>query len=301
MKVAISVISLFFTLNIYSSESAVNKEVPVKPTQSAIKTYTAEYITQSEFEKILKEAEDKLKMEKDKNKKLRDYVFEMLPIKTKMSQEEKMRTSFSMNEFADKYPLLAIKIYDKEISLDPTNPNAYAERASVYYSLCMKESEKNYYNENFDKTYCKKYIEDADNALKYIKSNKELDMYGIPFRMRLYSSKGDIYRFIYKDFSKAIENYDKAIKSDVFQPSQEYINRARAYCDMNDYEKAKKDLKTYFKRDFTSEPTRMYETYDVCRRIYKKTGEVVTGCAEGKLLDSQEEFDKFLKSVGLLR
>ncbi len=282
-----------------STQSVLSVEqVKVRP---VVDVKNKEYIDAKEFDDILREAENKLKMDKSQNKKLRDYVFEILPIKNKMSGEEKMKLALDMNEFIEKYPLLAIKIYDKEIELNPSNPNAYYERASVYYSLCMKEFEKNSNNKNFDKTYCEKYIVDADNALKYIKSDKELDIYGVPFRMKIYSSKGDIYRFIYKDLQKAIDNYNKAIKSDVFQPSQEYLNRARAYCDINNYEKAKKDLETYLKRDFTSEATRMSETYDLCRRIYRKTGEVIAGCAEKKLLENSDEFDKFLKSAGLLK
>ncbi|MCX7647724.1 MAG: hypothetical protein N2Z60_03830 [Elusimicrobiales bacterium] len=282
MKIIIIVIGLFFSSNVFSDDNAVNKEVSVKPGQSAVKTDKNEYITQSEFEKILKEAEEKLKMEKDKNKRLRDYVFELINIKREMYPNERVKAGLALEEMKEKYPDMAIKIFSKEIELNKNNPNAYYERAGIYTKICYKTKEK-------DK--CQKAVNDYKEALKYIRSDKELDIWGVPFRMLIYDRLGFIYEdTAIKDLNLALLYYTKAIESDTFKPSAEYFERARVYKTLKEYDKAIEDLKLYKKCTTNTDLDKENKIYGLCHDLYQESGrEFIRECP------TREEIEKKLK------
>ncbi|HOJ86570.1 MAG: hypothetical protein AB1602_08370 [Elusimicrobiota bacterium] len=281
MKIIIIVIGLFFSSNVFSDDNAVSKEVSINPTQSAVKTDTNEYITQSEFEKILKEAEDKLKMEKDKNKRLRDYVFELINIKREMYPHERVKAGLALEEMKEKYPDMAIKIFSKEIEMNGGNKDAYFERGELYTRMC--------YSRN-DKSICEKAVSDLKEAIKNSKSDKDLDIWGIPFRMQVYDRLGYIYETtVIKDLKLALSYYTKAIKSDTFQPSAEYFERARVYRIIKEYDKAIEDLKQYKKCTTNSNSDKERKVYGLCYDLYRQSGrEFIKECP------TKEEIEKKL-------
>lgn len=205
-----------------------------------------EYIDPNEFEEILKEAEEKLKMDKDKKKSFRDYVFEIIPvrIKNEMYPHERFEAANLMLELTEKQPELMIKLLTKEIELNKKNPHAYFERGVVYGRRCLSSITP-------DEEACNNAIKDFKEALKYVKTNEEKSITGVPFRMSAYERLGTMYRHLYylnhrlNDLKMALYYYTKSIELDPLKPSCIHFYRGMVNIEMGDYENAIRDLNTY--------------------------------------------------------
>lgn len=281
-KIILSLAVLFLgDLLAFTEDNASSKMVSTNPIAGVTKPVSNEYISQNEFENILKEAEDKLKMEKNKNKRLRDYVFELIDIKRKMYPHERVKAGLALEEMKEKYPDMAIKIFSKEIELNGGNKDAYFERGELYTRMCYRRN---------DKSICEKAVADLKEAIKHSKSDKDLNIWGIPFRMQVYDRLGYIYEnTVIKDLRLALSYYTKSIESDPFQPSSQYFERARVYVMLKEYDKAIEDLKQYKKCTTNTNSDKEHKVYGLCYYLYQQSGrEFINECP------TKEEIEKKL-------
>ncbi|HPO94913.1 MAG TPA: hypothetical protein PLD81_02760 [Elusimicrobiales bacterium] len=230
---------------IYAEENISTRNIPVKnelKVQSVVNAEYKEYIDPKEFDNILKEAEDKLKMEKEKSdKSLRDYVFRMIPVKKDMYPHEKFETTNFLLELKENQPELTIKLFSKEIEINKANPYAYYERAGVYLKGCFAK---------VDKKACENAIKDLNESLKYVKNDTETTIDGLPFRWSIYEMLGRIYSYSetdINDFNKGLFYFTKNINADTSKPSISYYDRAKVYLKLDKFEQAIKDLSEYKK------------------------------------------------------
>jgi len=271
---------------IYAEENISTRNIPVKnelKVQSVVNAEYKEYIDPKEFDNILKEAEDKLKMEKEKSdKSLRDYVFRMIPVKKDMYPHERFEITDFIFKLKEKQPDLAIKLFSKEIELDKTNPYAYMERAGVYGERCLMKS---------DKKACENAVADLKKALQYVKNDTQT-IGGVPFKWSIYDALGRTYAYskAYKDLNKALFYLTKAIESDTSKPSISYYDRAKVYLELNKFDETIKDLSEYKKSTMHGNDKQRY-VMTLCWNLYVKTNrDSIPECpSRSKVFEELEE------------
>jgi tetratricopeptide (TPR) repeat protein len=264
MKMKLSILCFFIlSLSVFSENTAVTKSSDVSGVvpKSVVNIKNVDYLSDNEFNEILNEAEKKLKMDKDKKKRLSEYFFELLDIKRAMYPHESFKTVMTLAEFKEKYPDRYLAIMNKEIELNPKNPHAYLERASAYRVKCLKEKDLSKGRE-----YCFKAIKDLSTAIGYA-TDKDMTIDRIPLKMYLHLTIGDIYMNI-NDYEKAVFYYTKAIELDRIKPSQIHFERATAYLYLGKMDKAIEDLKLFNKTPYFTEKEKKERFLPICYCLY---------------------------------
>jgi len=266
MKIKLSILCFFIlSLNVFSENTDVTKSSDVSGVvpKSVVDIKNTDYLSDNEFNEILNEAEKKLKMDKEKKKRLSEYFFELLDIKRAMYPHEAFKTAMTLMEFMEKYPDRYLAIMNKEIELNPKNPHAYLERANAYSVKCRKEKDLSKGRE-----YCFKAIKDLSTAIGYA-TDKDMTIDRIPLKMYLHLSIGDIYmNDLIKDYDKAVFYYTKAIELDKIKPSQIHFERAVAYLYLGKIDKAIEDLKLFNKTPYFSEKEKKEDLFPICYCLY---------------------------------
>ncbi|MGC8727851.1 MAG: hypothetical protein ACP5SD_01150, partial [Elusimicrobiales bacterium] len=141
-----------------------------------------------------------------------------------------------------------------------------------------------------DKSICEKAVSDLKEAIKNSKSDKDLDIWGIPFRMQVYDRLGYIYKnTVIKNLDLSLFYYTKAIESDTIKPSSEHFERANVYIMIGKYDEAIKDLNNYKKSTTNTGTYKTDKVYSLCYNLYKKSGkEFIKECP------TREEIEKKL-------
>jgi len=279
-----------------NSTKTISVNVSTKA-ESVVKTSSNDYISDREFNEILNEAENKLKMEKGEKGRLVDYFFELLNIKRAMYPHEAVKAAMNLNEFREKYPEKYLALMEKEIELNPQNSLARYERALVYEDICYKKINKEIYNAHWDsipkikkvKREClSKVINDFKNVLTYVKDT-DMTVDRVPLKFGIYYEIGQAYENL-EDFDKAIIYYSKDIDSthkDNARSPELYEKRAEVYLKMGKIDMAIEDLKNFYQESVLSKSSKESResfllSMGICKCLYLK------GCFEYRIPENFE-------------
>lgn len=236
-----------------------------------------DYISETDFEKILNEAEATFKKPKDKNNS-RSFMAISVGLISKH-----VRESVKLDDFIYKYPDKAIKLLDREIALNKNSFNAYDSRARAYREKCTgfnPDPKFNSYPER--KVYCENSLKDFDKVIELAKDDSMSSGY-TPIKSEAYRQKGMLYRDMGEN-EKALEAYNLALKL-VKRPEDGnfiYHNKAGLLIIMGKYEDAIKDLKLFFSAK-VEKFSKKDLSFGPCQKLLEK-GYEVEGCPDKELL-----------------
>lgn len=241
-----------------------------------------DFISETDFERIMNEAEATFKKPKDKSNS-RSFMEISVGLISKH-----VRESIKFDNFIYKYPDKAIKLLDKEIELNKNNFNAYDSRARAYREKCTGFNPDPKFNTHPErKVYCEKSLKDFDKVIELSKDDSMSSGY-TPIKSEAYRQKGMLYRDM-GEKEKALEAYNMALK--LVKPEEGnfiYHNRAGLLIAMGKYEDAIKDLKSFFNAKVNMFNKKTL-SFSPCQKLLEK-GYEVEGCPDKELLqklDSQ--------------
>ncbi len=254
-----------------NSIAGVNKQISAQELQEN------DYISETDFEKIMNEAEATFKKPKDKNNS-RSFMEISVGLISKH-----VRESIKFSNFIYKYPDKAIKLLDKEIELNKSNFNAYDSRARAYREKCSGFNPDPRFNSHPErKTYCEKSLKDFDKVIELAKDDSMSSGY-TPIKSEAYRQKGMLYEKIGEN-EKALEAYNMALKL-VKKPEDGnfiYHSRAGLLITMGKYEEAVKDVRSFLNAK-VEKFSKKDLSFDPCQKLLEK-GYEVEGCPDKELL-----------------
>lgn len=242
-----------------------------------------DFVSETDFEKIMNEAEATFKKPKDKGN-ARSFMEISVGLISKH-----VRESIKFSDFIYKYPDKAIRLLDKEIELNKNSFNAYDSRARAYREKCTGFNPDPKFNAHPErKVYCEKSLKDFDKVIELSKDDSMSSGY-TPVKSEAYRQKGMLYRDMGEN-EKALEAYNKALKLIVKPEDGNFIyhNRAGLLIIMGKYEDAVKDLKLFFGAK-VEKFSKKSLSFHPCQKLLEK-GYEVDGCPDKELLlklDSQ--------------
>ncbi len=231
------------------------------------------YISASDFEQILNDAEETFKKSKPAGgNRFMDVAVGMI--------SRKVRENIKFSDYIRTHPDQAIRILDKEIELNGNNIDAYNWRATAYREKCAGFNAKWGVNTE-KKVFC-------ENALKDFGKVAELsakDAMGpgyTPLKPEAYRQQGMLYEKLGEQ-EKALAAYGTALE--FVKPAFGnfiYHNRASLLIRLEKYTEAEKDLKAFLGAH-VEKYSKLELAFAPCKKLLEK-GYWVEGCPDKELL-----------------
>ncbi|MDA8131010.1 MAG: hypothetical protein M0011_05850 [Elusimicrobia bacterium] len=235
------------------------------------------YISASEFEQILNDAENTFKKAKPGGgNKFIDITVGMI--------SKKVRENIKFSDYVRTHPDQAIRILDKEIELNGNNIDARNWRATAYREKCAGFNAKWGVNPE-KKVFCENALKDFGKVAEL--STKDTMGPGYtPLKSEAYRQQGMLYEKMGEQ-EKALTAYATGLQ--FVKPGFGnflYHNRSSLLIEMGKYEEAVTDLKSFLNAHVEKYSKKVL-AFSPCKHLFEK-GYFVDGCPDKEILQKND-------------
>ena len=240
-------------------------------------TDMAGYVSETDFEQILNNAEDEFKkLKPTANKTYIEIAIGML--------SKKVQEDIKFSDYVRTHTDQSIKLLDKDIELNKEDITAYNWRADAYREKCSGYN-PGYKTHAGNKIFCENAIKDFEKVAAMSTEKTQGPGY-TPIKPEAYRQQGMLYEKL-GDREKALNAYTLGLK--FVKPGFENFlcqNRSSLLIEMGRYEDAARDLKTFLNAH-VEKYSKMRLAFSPCKRLAEQ-GYFVDGCPDKEILKKND-------------